>query len=350
MATNPPITAGGQWIIPMFAPWLDLTHPTPAKHGELRWFVVDPDGKDMEVDGPNDIKEWDGQRYEPMSRTFIPGHLADNPFLANTGYQKTLDSMPEPMRSAYRDGNFMAARDDAANQVIPSAWVQAANGRWAERPPEGIPMCAIGVDTSGGGRDPMMIAARYDGWFSPLIEVPGSDLPPEKMGKTTASIVVANRRDACPIVVDMGGGYGGPLYEHLTENDIETIPYKGAEASRARTADRQLGFYNKRSQAIWQFREALDPDQDGGSPIALPLDPVLMADLTTPTFEVVPRGIKVEAKEDIVRRLGRSPDRGDAVVMSWYGGGVPQAYGRARSARKPEVITKRKLRDRGRQR
>ena len=44
LATNPPIDAVGDWIIGMFRPWLDITHPKPARHGELRWFVTAPDG------------------------------------------------------------------------------------------------------------------------------------------------------------------------------------------------------------------------------------------------------------------------------------------------------------------
>src|SRR3546814_3250182 len=56
------------------------------------------------------------------------------------------------------------------------------------------------------------------------------------------------------------------------------------------------------------------------SPIALPPDPMLVADLTAPTFTVPPRGIKVESKEDVCKRLGRSTDRGDAVVMAWSAG------------------------------
>lgn len=30
--------------------------------------------------------------------------------------------------------------------------------------------------------------------------------------------------------------------------------------------------------------------------------------------------VKVESKEDIVDRLGRSPDKGDAVLMAWSAG------------------------------
>src|SRR3546814_20809212 len=64
LASNPPLSAQGQWVIGMFRPWLDVTHPRRAKHGELRWFIVDPAGKAMEVDGPGDIRELDGKRAE----------------------------------------------------------------------------------------------------------------------------------------------------------------------------------------------------------------------------------------------------------------------------------------------
>jgi hypothetical protein len=43
----------GDYIIAMFRPWLDMTHHNPAKAGELRHYVTDPDGKDFEVDGPD---------------------------------------------------------------------------------------------------------------------------------------------------------------------------------------------------------------------------------------------------------------------------------------------------------
>ena len=45
-----------------------------------------------------------------------------------------------------------------------------------------------------------------------------------------------------------------------------------------------------------------------------------MADLTAPSFTVTPNGVEVESKEDVCDRLGRSTDRGDAVVMAWFEG------------------------------
>ena len=79
-------------------------------------------------------------------------------------------------------------------------------------------------------------------------------------------------------------------------------------------------FVNKRAEAWWRFREALDPDQEGGSPICLPPDAGILGDLTAPRYELMPRGIKVEAKVEVKKRLGRSPDDGDSIVMAWSEG------------------------------
>jgi hypothetical protein len=81
-----------------------------------------------------------------------------------------------------------------------------------------------------------------------------------------------------------------------------------------------LGFANKRSWAYWHLREELDPEQDGGSAVALPPDPELMSELSAPTFETKTIAgllcIKVETKDDVKKKLGKSPDKADAVAMS----------------------------------
>lgn len=344
LPSNPPVTAEGQWLVGMFRPWLDITHGKPAKHGELRWFVTDPDGKDFEVPGPQP-HQFPGidKPVIPHSRTFIPAALADNPYLVRTNYQAQLDALPEPLRSAVRDGNFMAARKDDEWQVIPSAWVIEAQKRWTPKPADHVPMCAMGVDISGGGDDPMTIAPRHDGWFAPIIEIPGKNIPKDKLGTYQAGQVVSHRKDNAIVVIDMGGGYGGGPFEHLRANRIDVDAYKGSAASSARTRDRQMTFVNKRSEAIWRFREALDPDQPGGSPIALPPDPMLAADLTAPTWEPISHkggmAVKIESKEDVCARLGRSTDRGDAVVMCWSVGlKTHQVKGGFRPAQRPQVV------------
>lgn len=318
---NPPTRAKGLWVIERWAAWLDPNHPNPAKDGELRWYLKDSEGREREMDGPGPHRVGD-EMIRARSRTFIRARLSDNPDLAATDYDATLAALPPELRSAYREGRFDNALKDASNQVIPTDWIRQAQQRWqnTRSAPKGVPMCTMGVDMSGGGEDPMIIALRYDGWYAPLIEVPGRDLPMSSLGRTAAGIIISHRRDAALVVIDMGGGYGGSLYEYLTENRIEVYAYKGAEATARKSREGRLKFVNTRSAAYWMFREALDPGQPGGSDICLPDDPKLVADLTTPTFEVGSSGIKLMAKESVVDILGRSSDRGDAVVMAHFVG------------------------------
>lgn len=332
LGSNPPRTTDGLWLIKWFAPWLDDKFPTPAEQGELRWAVYvtrDGEGQMEWVDGPGEYVI-DDDTYTAKSYTFIRASLEDNPYRNTPEYRAKLQSLPEPLRSQLLYGDFAVGVKDIANQCIPTEWVRLAQRRWTEKPPEGVPMCAIGVDCSGGGEDPMVQAPRYDGWFAQCVKTPGKEIPQDRAGSHAAGLVLSTRLDSALVVVDLGGGYGGPLYEHLKANNIECVGFRGAEGSTRRSRDGKLKFTNKRSAAYWGFREALDPGQPGGSPIALPPDPRMLAGLTAPTFEVTPHGIQIEPKVKFDKKgkviggvrskLGFSPDEADAVVQSWFEG------------------------------
>lgn len=327
LGTNPPIDSNGDWVIGMFRPWLDLTHPKPANPGDLRWFVTDPDGKDLEVadadlrrdDKGRRVIELAGRTLMASSRTFIPAQLKDNPFLARTDYQSKLDALPEPVRSAVRDGNFMASRSDAAWQVIPTQWIIESQSRWRSDGWKDFNMTAIGFDPAGGGKDSAELARRHGPWFDELVSETGASTAD---GSAAAGTIIKHRRDNCAVIVDVGGGYGGAVTLRLKDNSIPYMPFNGASKTGQKTKDRQLGFANARAEAYWRLREALDPDQPGGSPICLPPDPELRSDLAAATYEVSQRGILLESKEDLRERLGRSPGKGDAVAMALAGGDI----------------------------
>ena len=326
LATNPPLSAEGEWVISMFAPWLDPGHVRPAKDGELRWFISDEEGRDVELEDKNAVAivngkpllGKNGKPLKPMSRTFIRSSVEDNPFLANTDYAAKLDSLRPELRASLRDGNFMANRRDDAMQVVPTAWIRAAQARWKPQKPSNIPMCALGVDCSGGGVDPTVLAPRYDGYFPELTVIPAKETP---NGNGIAGHILKIRIDGARIALDMGGGYGNLPFQQLKENGLEPMAFKGNETSNARTANGVYGFFNKRSEVIWKFAEALNPDQPGGSVVALPPDPILVAELSAPRYDITNKNgksvIRVEPKDDIKSRLGRSPDRADAVTISW---------------------------------
>ena len=188
-------------------------------------------------------------------------------------------------------------REDDLAQIMPRAWVDAAQQRWQPVPPPQVPMCAIGVDVAAGGPDDTVLACRYDGYFSELIEVSGRDTP---LGADVAALIVKHRRNNAEVTLDMQGGYGGAVYERLMDNGITAYKFKGAEKAMGRTRDGSLRFVNKRTEAYWRLREALDPDQPGGSPIMLPSDQKLAAQLCSVHFTMTPNGIAAEDKIAVI--------------------------------------------------
>jgi hypothetical protein len=346
-AGNPPTRPEGLWVLKRWAAWLDPNHPNPAVPGELRWYTTSEDGDEIEVEGPG--PHMIGQDLVvALSRTFIPATLADNPDLKDTNYAAVLAAMPEELRAAYRDGRFDAGLKDRAYQTIPTEWVRMAQARWTDKPPADTPMCSMGVDASGGGTDPMIIAKRHGGWYAPIIKVPAKEIPIDRAGAYCAGLVVSHRRDDAVIVVDLGGGYGSSMYEQLHAVNQNPTGYKGAEKAFGKTQCGKFYFNNQRSAAIWRFREALDPGQPGGSAVQLPPSPTLLADLTAPTYEPDSKQILVESKKKVCERLGRSTDEGDAVVMAWTKGLKQENIvggfkEHARMKNRPQVITGRSL-------
>ena len=99
----------------------------------------------------------------------------------------------------------------------------------------------------------------------------------------------------------------------MQDNRANVVPINGSAGSDAKDKTGQFGFTNLRSQIYWQFREALtDPQRR----VALPPDQALFADLSSSRYTVVGGKIKVESKDEIIKRLGRSPDDGDAVIYA----------------------------------
>ncbi|MCR4339038.1 MAG: hypothetical protein NUW01_04025, partial [Gemmatimonadaceae bacterium] len=80
-------------------------------------------------------------------------------------------------------------------------------------------------------------------------------------------------------------------------------------------------FDNLRSQMYWRFREDVRLGR-----IALPQDEELFSDLTLPTFTTVNGKISVQSKEELVKNLKRSPNKGDAAVYgNWVRRRTPLA-------------------------
>jgi hypothetical protein len=126
-----------------------------------------------------------------------------------------------------------------------------------------------------------------------------------------AGIMKAQKKGVAIIdVIGMGAG----VFDRLRELGVNSSPFNAAEHTEMKDRSRELGFINCRAAGWWSLRELLQNDE-----IAIPPDDKLTGDLTAPKWRVVSGGkIQIESKDDIKKRLGRSTDDGDAVVMAFY--------------------------------
>ena len=315
-AGNPPTTAEGEWVKRFWAAWLDPNHPNPAKPGELRWYVTNEKGEDEEV--PDGAPVMVGNdMMQPKSRTFIPSSVDDNIFLLSTGYKATLQSLPEPLRSQMLRGDFNAGAADPAWQAIPTEWVKAAMARWKPRDAKGD-MTALGLDPARGGVDKTSAARRHGTWFDEIISVPGALT---KDGPTAAGFVVPLVRNGACICVD-SIGIGSSALDFIKGMNLNVLAVNGSETSHARAKAGDMRFRNRRAEMYWLLREALDPTNP--DPIALPNDQELLGDLTAVRYKVVTLGqstaLQMRSKDEVREALGRSPDKGDAVAMTFVSG------------------------------
>ena len=109
-------------------------------------------------------------------------------------------------------------------------------------------------------------------------------------------------------------GVGSSPYDFLKDARQQTVGVNVSEAATATDKSGRLRFKNLRSQLWWQMREALDPTNNTG--IALPPDPRLLADLCAPTWQLTGSTIYVASREDILAKIGRSPDFGSAYILA----------------------------------
>jgi len=312
-AGNPPTTVEGRWVVSEWGPWLDKKNPIRALPGELRWYARIDDKLTWLDNGQPILHK--GEKILPRSRTFIPASLRDNKFLSGTGYEAVLQSYPEPLRSQLLYGDFDSSIQDDPWQVIPTAWVLAAMDRWKPGGREYYKQDCLGVDVSYGGSDSTVISERRETWFNTLKKYQG--VITDK-GSKAAALVLQVFEPGSMANIDVIG-YGAACHESL-EGQIGQKAVAVNVAAGTNKTDRsgKLKMSNVRSAMYWRMREALDPEF--GDNLQLPDDPELLADLTAPKYELRSSGICVESKEDIKKRLGRSPDCGDAVCLAqWQG-------------------------------
>lgn len=191
--------------------------------------------------------------------------------------------------------------------LIPIDWLEMAKTR--EVPQRQGPI-VLGVDVARFGNDESIICAKDARQLLPIRPewvMRGNDTM-----QVTGRVILAYKELKAKSAEVDEIGVGGGVVDRLNEQGINVHGVNVGE--RANESDR---FVNLRSEMWWAARESLDPKNMAA--MAIPNDDGLIADLSAMKYSVDSAGrIKVESKEETKKRLGRSPDKGDAYALAVF--------------------------------
>ena len=268
------------------------------------------------------INEWcrpiaDGEQIDSQCfplPAFLEGQIArsqsghEYPSL-QPGYYKIM----EPAFSYMVLGRYPAQGN---TQLISREWISKARVRWdsyvvqhGEVPPQHT-SAVMGQDIGEFGSDANVACFRYGGFVERLIPWGGVDTI------ITGERAISEYKGRSVSVANIDAtGIGAGVAPHMQRAGCSAIPIKVASSP---TQNTELGeFQILRDQLWWACREWLRTDP--GS--MLPPDELLVEELAIPTYEVVNGKVRVMKKDTMRELLKRSPDRADALCLTFAEGG-----------------------------
>jgi len=218
----------------------------------------------------------------------------------------------------------------ASDGVIPLGWITQAVNRWkamqdhpdySGKPPSLKAIVPgnriVGVDVARTGNDMTCLAIRYGSYLSEIHRMRVTDTM--EVADRVAAYLHEPGASAVIDVIGIGSGVYDRLRRMKTENLVTgtSIAFNASAGTTRRDMLGQFHFFNSRAAAWWNMREVLDPSK--GSAVALPDDEEMVEELAAPRYDLYANGhLKVEGKDDIKRRIGRSTDSADAVIQAFW--------------------------------
>jgi len=177
-----------------------------------------------------------------------------------------------------------------------------------------------GIDVGGGG-DRTVLVERVGSAVRRIESFSDTD-PMKTVGRLANLIQEWNLEKVKIDVAGIGWGVAGRLREVLKERGSKCT-VRGLNFASKSTQPKR--FLNLRAEAWWNGRELSRNELWS----LANLDDDAIGELTTPRYEIVDSSgkIKIEKKDEVRERLGRSPDIADALLLAFYDGtGNPEAH------------------------
>lgn len=219
-------------------------------------------------------------------------------------------------------GKFPKVADDV---LIPMQWIEAAQERWKlaqGKEPVSDELRLLGVDVAGMGRDSTVFCERKGRWVA---ELQSRNSGGQADHMAVAGDIAARRRRHPRMLVSIDTiGEGAGVYSRCLEIDEKKYIISCKYSEGAKQFDHDLSditgqykFINMRAYLFWCVRDWLNPKNNTGA--MLPPDSQLAEEATEIRWSFRSDGkIFIDPKEDIKKRLGRSPDKFDALANTFY--------------------------------
>lgn len=207
----------------------------------------------------------------------------------------------------------------AEDVLIPYEWIEIANENWKRLQDEGfkpVKHCRLGSDVAGMGRDSSVLCPRYGNYVTNF-DVHQSAGKADHMHVAGMHVPYLYDKKAKAFIDTIGEGAG--VYSRLQElgySNVYSCKYsEGAHGLHDITG--QYEFANMRAYCYWSLRDWLNPKNGFGA--ALPPCDKLMEEITETHWRFQSDGrIIIEPKEEIKKRIKRSPDYMDALANTFY--------------------------------
>lgn len=206
--------------------------------------------------------------------------------------------------------------------LIPLDWIEIAEKRWVgsrEVVKADNFNLRLGADVAGMGRDKTVFCHRHKNHVEKFesLESKGEARHMEIAGIISRSLGL---NTAFAFIDTIGEGAG--VYSRLTElgykNAISAKVSESAEGLTDTTG--QYSFSNMRAYVYWAVRDWLNPANK--NQVTLPPCPEFKEEATNIKFRFRSDGkIEMEAKDDLKKRLKRSPDFFDSLALTFYPAG-----------------------------
>lgn len=220
-------------------------------------------------------------------------------------------------------GEFPKVSEDV---LVPPLWIELAQRRWESAAmPTDENDIILGVDVAGMGRDCSVIVKRKGARVT-AIESRNSGGVAEHMRLAgEIASITEFRTNAVASVDTIGEGAG--VFSRLAETMSETdnlISCKFSAAAKDKygkplsDVSGQYRFANMRAYCLWAVRDWLNPDNGFDAQLPPSASDIIAEAMETRWSFRSDGSVAIEAKEDIKRRLGRSPDILDALANTFH--------------------------------